>query len=102
LLENPRIQIENWLNKRVLYKKYWYAYPIASKLAKKLRLYAFNVVNVKNASKYYTWTVLVQNLSWDYTSTENLLNIFINYRLEKRNLTGNFDIDLILWDDYVE
>jgi len=102
LLENPKIQIENGVSKKFLYRKYWYAYPIASKLAKNLKVYAFNVVNVKNASAVYSWTIVFYR-SWDdYSNTIELLKMFLPFeKVNKRNLTWDIDMNIIIGNDFI-
>ncbi len=100
LLENPKIEIDNWVNKKLLYKKYGYYYPIASKFAKKLRVYAFNIVDVKNTKKFYTWTLIVTNQK-RFSNTINLLPLFINdFKVYNKALgSGAVDMKIILGDN---
>jgi hypothetical protein len=102
LLENPKIQIENGVSKKVLYRKYGYYYPLASKLAKQLKVYAFNVVNVKNASKYYTGTLILYQSGQDFSNSLELLKMFVSYQdVKSTNLTGEANMNIILGNDFI-
>jgi len=102
-LENAKIQILNWINKKLIRKYYRYYKPIASELAYNLKNFWFNIVDVGNASKVFTNTVdFVYNKK---PITENLLKIFvwdIQFKTGDVKYAGSgYDMTLILWNDYL-
>ena len=104
-LENSKIQILNWINKRKIKKYYkWYLKPVASNLAYTLKNYWFNIVDVRNSSKYYKSTIwYIYN---NKPTTEELLKSFvwqINYKTGDVNYAWSwFDMTLILWENYLK
>ena len=101
LLEHAPISIYNWIDRRLILRKYWWYKPLASDLAKKLKIYAFNVIDVKNAKKVYSGTVVYLADKDKYLNTLNVLPIFdLNFEvLTWSNTTG---LNIILWNDYLK
>ena len=103
-LENSKIQILNWIDKKVIRRYYkGYLKPVASLLAYKLKNYWFNIEDVWNASKYYNKSIL-----YHYDSkpvTIQLLKIFVwdfsTYTWSVKYAWKWYDMTLILWKDYL-
>ncbi len=103
-LENAKIQILNWINKRKIRQYYGYTKPVASQLAYKLKNYWFNIVDVRNATKYFD-----SNLGYVYNSkpiTQQLLPTFVagwlSYKTwDIKYAWSWYDITLILGNSYL-
>ena len=102
-LENAKIQILNWINRKEIRKTYGYLKPIASELAYKIKNYGFNIQDVGNASKYFKNTT-------DYIYnpkpiTQELLPSFvgdIDFKTWDVKYSGSgFDMTLILGENYL-
>ena len=102
-LENAKIQILNWINKRLIRKYYRYYKPLASELAYKLKNYWFNIVDVGNANKYFKNTT--DFIYKNKPITQDLLKSFV-WDIEfktgdvKYSWSG-YDMTLILWNNYL-
>lgn len=105
LIENPTINIVNWISNTALKKKYWYAYPIANNLWVKLKNYWFNVRNIENLdknTKNIDKTYIYINWTWDYSTNLELLRMFVNIdKILTWSINYKNDISIILWDDYL-
>ncbi len=102
-LENAKIQILNGIKKRSIKKYYWYTKHLASELAYKLKNYWFNIKDVGNASKLFTWnTDYIYNKK---TITEQLISAFIPDIMFKtwdiKYAWSWFDMTLIIWENYL-
>ncbi len=76
LIENPKIEILNWIDKKfakaTIKKSDWFANQVAVKLKK----YAFNIINVQNFSQILSWTTIYILGTWEYKYTiKNLKNL---------------------------
>jgi len=103
-LENAKIQILNWIEKNKIRRYYRYLKPVASKLAFKLKNYWFNIVDVRNSSKYFKdTTAYVYNIK---PVTQDLLKSFvgsIDYKTGDVQYAWSwFDMTLILGEDYLK
>ena len=103
-LENSKIQILNWIEKRKIRRYYRYLKPIASKLAFKLRNYWFNIVDVKNSPTYFDKTT-----GYIYKQkpvTQDLIKSFVpavEYKTwDVQYAWSWFDMTLVLWEDYLK
>ena len=103
-LENGKIQILNWIEKKKIRKFYrWYLKPVASKLAFKLKNYWFNIVDVRNST-----TSFEQTTTYIYKNkpiTQDLLKTFvgdITYKTGDVSYSWSwFDMTLVLWENYL-
>jgi len=103
-LENAKIQILNWINKRLIKRYYRYYKPVASELAYKLKNYGFNIVDVGNANKFFE-----KNTDFIYnkkTVTQDLLQTFVGDIVFKtgdvKYAWSGYDMTLILGNDYLQ
>jgi len=102
-LENAKIQILNWIEKKKIRRYYRYLKPIASKKAFELKNYWFNIVDVRNSKTYF-----IKNTAYIYKqkpTTQDLLKTFvwdIDYKTgDVKYIWSWFDMTLILWDNFL-
>lgn len=77
LNENLPIIIYNATDKGYA-KQFTYRNSVATKLAVKLKRYAFHILDTNNASYSSTGTTAVVYASWDYKETIRMLRLFLN------------------------
>ena len=107
LIENPKIWIYNAIDqeysKKVAKKKIEW---VASKIAVKLKKYAFNITDVQNFEWTSSGTIVIIKNFWDYQETIETLKWFINIS-EVIAIWSGFtdtwvDMKLIIWNQYVD
>jgi len=108
LLEGARIWVYNWIDpkyaKKVVRKNMEWT---ASKMAVKLKKYAFNVQEVENIDGYSSGTVVYVKNEWDYKETIETLKSFVGISEVVALWESGFadtwvDIKLIIWNQYVD
>jgi hypothetical protein len=77
LIENANITVQNWIDKNYAKQLKVKNDGYATKLAVKLKKYAFNVQNVTNATVTWAETSLYILGTWVYTETINMLRSFL-------------------------
>jgi len=103
LLENAKIRILNWIDKKSMKKAYkGNVSTVANTLAIDLKKYWFNVEDIGKTQNPYENSLIYINWTWDYSTTLDLLKIFVN---APNQLTGSSDygndLTIILWNDYL-
>lgn len=107
LIENPKIWVFNWVDpayaKKIARKNMEW---VASKMAVKLKKYAFNVTDVQNSERFSSGTIVYIRNTWDRQETIETIGSFINISeviaLWSWFLDTWVDMKLIIWSEYVD
>jgi len=104
LLENPRISLQNGISKSFARELRKQASWHASKLATKLKKYAFNIVDVDNSEEDHEETTIYIAGTGSYPVTIELLNDYfldITNIMTWQQLWTGIDMAIVLWNSYL-
>ncbi len=106
LIENPRILVKNAINKTHAYNNNKRPTWWANKIAVKMKKYGFKISSIESSEQKFAQTTII-TYGDDYAETIEALQYFlpINNIQTWYLATGqelSYDIELILWDDFID